>query len=61
MYVDKKGRVYSRWFDRYGESLAEPHTPEANRRALIMERTKPSNKPVGGYRGKPPKHERPVL
>lgn len=50
MYKDKMGRVYDRWFDKYGEPLFKPNTAATNRRTLELHRTRPSNRPKGGYR-----------
>lgn len=49
---DKLGRVVERFFDRYGDPLFTPNTPEDNRRALITARAVPSTRPKGGYRVK---------
>ena len=54
---DSTGRVIERFFDKYGNPRFKPNTPEANRKMLAMIRTKPSTKPKGGYRARPPKRK----
>ena len=60
MKIDSKGRVYDRHHTKFGDIISAYNTAHKNRRALIIERTKPSNKPKGGYRATPPKRERIV-